>query len=170
MTTKRGQKNTTEEIKTTLIEIPTDNITSGKSELSIFNLTFKKKRITTPFFPTIHNKPEYDYEHHIDGERLEQMKEKYPDFNFFSFEKRGETENFKNITIDSYGKLMKYELYRLITSGKLEHIQDHENEKTIYRQTWTGNPIEEPTIKQQEPKKKKEKTEQPKLDGLNFFN
>lgn len=176
--TNTGKKNTGKTTpKTTpktekTIHITTNGITSGKSELSIFNLTFNKKRITTPFFPHIIGKPEYDYDHHLDGERLEQLKEKHPEYTFFSFDKRGETEDFKNITIQSYGELMKYNLYKLIESGKLSHTTEHgDGEKTTYTMTWNGDPIQEPTIKTKEPKTPKEK--QPKLEelnGLNFFD
>ena len=108
-TTRRKKPETKPKGKETRIEIPTNGITSGKSELSIFNLTFKGKKINTPFFPLLTGKPSYDYDHHIDGERLETMKGKHEGYTFFSYDKRGETENHKNITIQSYqnGKYKK---------------------------------------------------------------
>lgn len=146
------------------VEIVVDKITCGKS--NIFNFTFKGKRILTPFFVDIIGNEYYGSDHHVNGERLDQLGAKFPDYGTFAFGSETPFEQYKTITPNSHNELMKYTLAMMVQDGVFS--TDHNN--ATYKMVWKGEKLVKPTLKHQaEKKERKEKqVTANELAGLDF--
>lgn len=163
--TNKGRGNKLPKIEKT-IEIPTNGISNGKK--NYFNFTLNRKMIKTPFFPDQIGTSEYNYDHHINGNILDELGKKWEEkgFSFFSYENRFDRDGLQMITTQSHGLLMKFELYRLIKEGHIQIQQD----TTLYKMIWTGEEMEQPELRFQQIKEKKEtnKPTEQELEGLDF--
>lgn len=120
------------------INISIDEITSGKCENGIFTFNLKRKPVmTTPVLPLREANMTYNWAHHLEMEDVEAFSKNFPAF-IPHYEKR--------YTLNSWGELVKFGFYRLISNGMLDTTLDMGGEQVRYRFAWTGPEKSEPEI------------------------
>ena len=147
----------------TNLTILIDKISTPK--LEIFGFQYGKKLISqSPFTLKSPIPGTYNYQHHWNRGDLENLSKTYP--TIFPYDDRIERTG-KDITPNTYERLMKYEIYTLISTGKFNRRIERETDIINLTIIWKGEEIQRPTEFKEIPKKKeKEKTE--KIEGLTF--
>lgn len=158
------------EVKSIVIMI--DGITSGKMENGVFSFTYRKKLIDNPLFPLLPKNEYYGYQHHFDNGVLERAHKVFPELFPYDFITKEGYEQYKNITVTSWGDVIKHNLYKLIADGKFNKTVEKEEYIVEVKVEWKGEPIPEPTLVEKKKKsnvEKKDKAEEALLAGLQLF-
>ncbi|NNU96524.1 hypothetical protein [Anoxybacillus sp. EFIL] len=114
-------------------------ITTPKLKYFVF-WTSKKERLDLPNEPFKLKKPtkEFPYEYHMYGDDI-LIWRKYSD-NIFLYDNR--------YTATSWENVMKYEIYQIISSGRLDKVvKDQFTGEDVYiKFKWTGDPVPKANI------------------------